>query len=1417
MQALPWLVASKTGYRHQFSAYDPCRAILSGDLSTPFCRRSVSSPTLNTNHSALTTHEYHNTIQVTTTISQIYSKPATRVHSLLSKVIIITAITRYRQTKSTMDQSRDNSKTATGSAIALESDSADISSDSESAPSSSPIKTKAIVQGAHSNSWATEYPPRNLKYAVEHMGIFPPGDENVDKENLKYIISKSNDSEPPATPRPLPMNPVVHAKGNDDGLEKIQARHAFGDLLGNMIGLVQSGGVALKPGRDGAAANSASPKSEAVRSSLSYLLPGLAEKRGIGSKETDQQEYNWVDKAMGHDKAEAAARMERFLAGGDELIAINDQPIIDLDKTEAQKPKKKKKNKISSKKRKQLRARKASLEGSLTAAEDEAEHNASQNTINETAKHTSLAGASTSAEHEHDISYNATDEKANKAALESPSTSAKHEHHHDASQYTADEKAKETSMEGASTSDEQDTPQNTTDEMSETYIEEKSKGEKHSKKTPSEGAPTPPEHDFDENTADEQSELHGNDNPEDRTTSAEDDTLQYTPQDTPNEISEIRTNKRLPDEQKAFADAMTDAAVRMVTTSKKGKEKMNAPVLHMATHDAGASVGFTEQELTNITEFMNFFNSKIELHDRFFAEMKGLIQSFVTELRGLPDLQSKYGKVIEDLRTVFRRLHDLDTRARMNAHNIRNSQASSARATVNKNDVSSAEMEETGLEIFRGMKKDTKQLVPGGGGATERQSVASRVGKCQRELDEVVIKLDADIAQYAEINNKLQGSINTVKNDIIGLQRTSKVTTSELAEVGKTVRDLDKNVRAIRGTLNQIVQAAHNVPILQQASAKYDHAMKEIGNVSAECDRLEKIVDYNRDAVKKGNDEILGSLDKQAKRLNNCHGIVTKTRDTVRGHADHLNTLNNKVSAHQKLIAKLTAQSDSNARRLHSLSDTTARDIKALSESTFRDIKSLVECTSREIKETFDQLKETQVQLGTLKANVDFQAGAIAEEYSFDEQKIKDIVMTLLDPIASEVDKLCEKVEAYLSPLDHISPTSDRPPKPRKLSFAQKHSQKKALAAARPAVEAQQTATQPTGVANDAVHGDIPDASQAAKPEIKVPKVRMPQIDSIRSASLSGTPAAASPAPIAPHPSPPGNASVAGHSPPAMQILKRPEQRRSSLARNERHPQDGPLPERVVAERRNSMQRRDSTVFRNSMAGPGMMSPMVMDRVMMAPQNAYEEIYGDLVVAQQQQVAYTQQQMVAAPQGLGSPQIFGDEYGQQQYVQQYDQQQYGQQHHDQFGQEMRYSIGHPLAIIPVDENIPPAPYIPQEDPRDNHIMLLTYNVDNLNARVNEATNAMSVAQSSIRNFRTQYRYEISQEVEREVERAMGREVVRMETRINQNLDRRMNNTGRRLSDRTSREAKMLKELLPQLEELLRREGLEVPLPGEKLR
>lgn len=73
----------------------------------------------------------------------------------------------------------------------------------------------------------------------------------------------------------------------------------------------------------------------------------------------------------------------------------------------------------------------------------------------------------------------------------------------------------------------------------------------------------------------------------------------------------------------------------------------------MATHDAGASDDFKEQDITNINEFMNFFDSKAELHDRSFAEMKGSIQSLVTELRRLTDLQSKHGKVIEHLRTVF--------------------------------------------------------------------------------------------------------------------------------------------------------------------------------------------------------------------------------------------------------------------------------------------------------------------------------------------------------------------------------------------------------------------------------------------------------------------------------------------------------------------------------------------------------------------------------------------------------------------------------------------------------------------------------------------------------------------------------------------------------------------------------------------
>ena len=1274
-----------------------------------------------------------------------------------------------------MDQGRGNYKTATGSAIAPESHPADISSDSESVRSSPPIRTKAIAQCAHSNSWAIEYPPRNLKYAVEHIRIFPSDDENVDKENLKYIISKSNDSEPSATPRPLPMTPVVHAKGNSYGPRKTQAGQAFDGLLGNMMGLVHLEGVALEPENDGAAANLASAKSQAVLSSLSYLSPRLAEDRGIRSKETDQREYNWVD--------EAATKMDGFLAGGDELI-VNNYSIIDLDEVVARKPKKKKKNKMSSKKRKQIRASKTSLEGSSTAAEDKHEHDASQNTINETAEHTSTTGASTLAE--HDISRSTTDKKAKKAASESDSTPVKHEHQHDTSQYTADKMSKQTSMKGASTSEEQDTPKNTTDVMSEIYTEERSEDEKHSKKTPSEGAPTPREQDFDENTADELSELHGNDNPEDVTISAEDDTLQHIPEHTTNEISKMHTNERLSDEQNGVTDAMTDNATRMVTTSKKGKEKMNAPTRPMATLD-----GFTEQEIMNIIKLMNFFNSKIELYERLFAEMKGLTQSLVTEFRLPPDLQSKYSEVVEDLCTTFTKLHDVDTGTHMKAHNIKNTQAGGAGANVNKNDFSSADTEETSLEILCGMKNNIQHLVDGGGGATELQKAASRVGHCQGELDEFVKRLDADIKKYAEISNQLQGSIKIVKNDIVGLKRSSKANKSEFAKVVNTATGFDENVRAIHDTLHQIVDVAHNVPTFQQASANYDRAMYEIENDSSKCNQLKKIVDYNSEAVKKGKDGILGSLDKHAKvlnkhgeRLNKCHEIVTKTHDAVRGHRDHLNSLNNKANAHQKLIAKVTAQSDSNARRLHYLSDTTARDIQALSESTSRDIEYLTKSTSRHIKETFDQLKETQVQLGTLKAKVDCQNGAIAGGNSLDEQKIKDIVMTLLTPIAPMDDKLHAKVEACWGPLDHISPMSDGLPQPRKLSFAQNNPHQKAPASGRAAVEAQQTASQPTGVAHDATHTDIP--GLALEPEIKVPKVCMPQIDRVRSRSVSETPGAASPAPISPHPLPPGHGSVSGQSPPAMQILKRPEQRRSSLARLERHPQDDLFPDRVVAERRNSMQRHDSIGVGNGLAGPGMVIPMVMDRVMMAPQNGYGEGYGDMVVAQQHQVAYIEQQMVVTPPGPGSqqvgllPQMFGDEYGQQQFgQQQYDQQydqQHSQQHHDQFGQEVHYPIGHPRAIIPVDENIPPALYLPQEDPRDNHIMLLTYNVDNLNARVNEATNAMSVTQSSIRNFRTQYRYEIGQEVEREVERAMGRELVRMEARINQILDMRMNNT-----------------------------------------
>ena len=214
---------------------------------------------------------------------------------------------------------------------------------------------------------------------------------------------------------------------------------------------------------------------------------------------------------------------------------------------------------------------------------------------------------------------------------------------------------------------------------------------------------------------------------------------------------------------------------------------------------------------------------------------------------------------------------------------------------------------------------------------------------------------------------------------------------------------------------------------------------------------------------------------------------------------------------------------------------------------------------------------------------------------SLDEQKITDIVMALRDPMASKVEKLCDEAEARSGPLDHISQTSDGPPKPRKLSITQKKARKKALTAAGCAVEAQQTATKAAGDANNAIHIDILDDSQAADPEIKVPKVRMPQIDRVRSESMSETPTAASPAPIAPHPSPPGHASIAGQSPQVIQISKRSEQRRSSSVRNKRHPQDGPLPERVLAERRNNIQRPDSVIFGNGMAGPGMLVPMVAE------------------------------------------------------------------------------------------------------------------------------------------------------------------------------------------------------------------------------
>lgn len=1226
------------------------------------------------------------------------------------------------------------------------------------------------------------------------MSLYPtkhPSADDIDKENIEFIKSKSNTMDSPAAPRPLPKTPLVDAKADDDDLDKIQGGHAFDALIGGMFNIVKSEGAPPEPCDGSVAVNSAAAIGAAF---LGSLAPRWADKHGIVSKKTGQEDENWVDDVVADYKAEVAARMGRFLAGGDELVAINNQPLIDLDQAEAPKPKKKNKNKMSSKKKRQMKARKAASKGALTSAEPQ--HPTRQYTTNVTDEKIPSSDASTAAEHEHeqDASLHAMNENSAIYTNEEP--------------------------EDASTSAGQNTPQYTAQENTKIHANDRS-----------EDASTLAGQDTPQYTTHENTEIYTNESQEDAATSAEHDTSQNTTQ----ENSELYTNKRSVDEEKAIADAMTDSAIRVVATSKKGKEQMEAQVHQTVRHEAGASDGFTEQEIANVNDYLNFFNGKIEQHDKLFVEMEGLIQSLVAELRGLHGLSGKYDKVIDDLRTLFTRIRDMDTRGRKNTHAIKELKT----GVVGDEDTTPNCSDQPVMDLtdLRGILRDAQQLQAGAGtpGISETQKPASRVGRLQRDLNEAVRRIDIEISKYGEINSQIQSSIKTVKTDIVGLQRASKATKSELAEVVKTVKDLDENVRAIRDTLNQIVEAPHNVPTLQQASAKYDHAMKELENVSAKCDKVKEIVNYNSDAVKKRNDEILGRLDQHAERLNkhgerlnNCQELYTETCDVVKKQEGHLNTLDNKVRVHQKLIAKVTSQSDSSARRLHSLTDTTARDIKALSEPTSREIKSLSDATSRDIKETFEQLKETQVQLGTLKTTVDSQAGILASGAALGEQKIKYIVMQLLDAIASNIDRMCAKIEAYLGPLGHLSPKDDESPKPKKLTHAQTNNQKRAIAVARAAVETQQTSVFATGDANSAAQTEISSTSPGVEPEVKVPKVCMPQIDRIRSESMSETPA---PAPIAPHSSPTSRLAVTAQPLPAMQILKSPEQMSSSLARSERHPQDGPLSERVVVERRNSMQRRDSMGFGNGMARQGMMSPMAMDRVMMAPQNAYREGYGQgQVVVAQQQVVYTQQQMVMAPPpGLGSqktgllPQMFGQdydqEYGQQQSGQQQFSQQYSQAFDQQYdpqlglGRDFDYQMGSPLAIIPVDENIQPAAYIPQQDPRDHQLMLLSYNMDNLNARVNEATNAMSVAQSSIRNLRMSLRYEISQDVEREVERRVGTALNGAEARLVQDINRRMNNTERRLNDRSTREEKRLAQMLPMLEQLMRREGLELSPSG----
>lgn len=1267
-----------------------------------------------------------------------------------------------------------------------------MSSERESIPSSPPTRTILDQhQNVQPNKWQaySNYPPLNSEFAIEDMSLYPtkqPSADDIDEENIEFIKSRSNTMDSPAAPRPLPKTPLVNAKADDDNLDKIQDGHAFDALIGGMLTIVKSGGETPEPAGVSVAVNSAAARGAAFLGSLAPRWD--AEKHRIASKKTNQEDKNWVDDVVADHKAEAAARMARFLAGGDDIVAINDQ-------AEAPKPKKKNKNKMSSKKKRQMKARKAGSKGALTSAE--AQHPTPQHTTNVTDEEIPSSDASTAAgnEHEHDASLQAMDENSAIYKNEKP--------------------------EDASTSAGQNTPQYTAQENTKIHLNDRSDDASTSA---GQGTPQYATH---ENT-----EIYTNKSQEDAATSAEHDTSLHTTQ----ENSELYTNKRSAMEEKAIADEMTDSAIRVAMTSRKGKEQLEARVHQTVTHEAGASDGFAEHEIANVNDCLSFFNGKIEQHDKLFVEIEGLIQSLVAEIRGLHGLSGKYDKVIDDLRTLFTRTRDMDTRGRMNRYAIRELKTS----VVEHESATPSGSDQPVMDLagLRDICRDAKQLQAGAGtlGTSETQKLASTVGRLQIELNEAVRRIDNDISKYGEINNQLQSSIKTVKTDIVGLHRTSKATKWELAEVVKAATDLDENVGTTRDTLNQIVEAAHIVPTLQQASAKYDHAMKEIENASAKCDKLKEIVDYNSDAVKKRNDEIVDHLDQHAERLNkhgerlnNCHRLYTETCDVVEKQEGHLNTLDNKVRAHQKLIAKVTSQSDSSARRLHSLTETTARDIKALSESTSRVAKSLSDTTSRDIKDTFEQLKETQAQLGTLKTTVDSQALTLASKVALGEQEIEDIVMQLLDAIASKIDRICAKIEAYLGPLDHLSPNDDGSPKP-KLTHAQKKNQKRAIAVARAAVETQQTSVPATRDANSAAQTEISGTSPDAESEVEVPKVRMRQIDRIRSESISKTPAAASPAPIAPHPSPPSRLAVTAQPPMAMQILKCPGQRSPSLARSETHLQDGPLPERVAMGRRKSMQRRDSMGFGNGMAGQGMMSPMAMDRVMMAPQNAHGEVYGlgQMVVAQQQ-VVYTQQQMVTAPPpGLGSqqtgllPQMFDQdydqEYGQQQSGQQQLSQQFCQAYDPQndpqhsLGHDFDYQIGHPLAIIPVDENIQPAAYIPQQDPRDHQLMLLTYNMDNLNARVNEATNAMSVAQSSIRNLRTGLRYEISQEVEREVERRVGTALNGAEARLVRDINRRMNNTERRLNDKSTREEKRLVQILPMLEQLMRREGLELPPP-----